>query len=160
LYSTARVRPTVHWDEYHAPAQWFPMMVAGAIPMSSSKTWPEARRTAQKAKTLAKIHMLLGDGHSNLLFPAGKVRRQLEEIVALYLAGVDEILNAEPDIPVMLLRLGGLGQFQPAVYDLFWSFLGRTKGRRHFSLDLTPINLDASQDLAAFNAQLELLLNG
>ncbi|WP_044043640.1 lysophospholipid acyltransferase family protein [Octadecabacter antarcticus] len=35
LYSTTRVRPTVHYDEYHNWAQWFPMYVAGAIPMSS-----------------------------------------------------------------------------------------------------------------------------
>ena len=59
----------------------------------------------------------------------------------------------------MLLRLGGLGQFQPAIYDLFWSFIGRTKGRRHVSLDLTPIELDADMELEAFNAKLEELLN-
>lgn len=160
LYSTARVRPTVHWDEYHAPAQWFAMKVAGAIPMSSPKNWTDEERAAQKAKTLTAIRKVLSNGNSILLFPAGKVRRQPEEIVAPYLGGVREILAAAPDTPVMLLRLGGLGKFQPAVYDLFWSFLGRTKGRRHISLDLTPVtDLDPSMDLAAFNARLQDMLN-
>jgi len=159
LYSTARVRPTVHYDEYHSWAQWFPMWVAGAIPMSSPKAWAEDKRVARKEQTLGIIHKVLRNGNSILLFPAGQVRRQPEEIVKPYLSGVHEILNAEPDTPVMLLRLGGLGTFQPAIYDLFWSFMGRTKGRRHVSLDLKPIELDAGQDLAAFNAQLEQLLN-
>ncbi|MCF2870635.1 1-acyl-sn-glycerol-3-phosphate acyltransferase [Octadecabacter sp. G9-8] len=160
LYSTARVRPTVHYDEYHNWAQWFPMWVAGAVPMSSPKSWPEDRRGARKVETLGKIHTLLETGNSILLFPAGQVRRQPEEIVKPYLSGVHEILNAEPDTPVMLLRLGGLGQFQPAIYDLFWSFLGRTKGRRHVSLDLTPVvDLDPGMELEAFNAKLEQMLN-
>ena len=59
----------------------------------------------------------------------------------------------------MLLRLGGLGAFQPAIYDLFWSFIGRTKGRRHVSLALKPITLDPRMELEAFNATLEELLN-
>ncbi|MBU2993267.1 1-acyl-sn-glycerol-3-phosphate acyltransferase [Octadecabacter sp. 1_MG-2023] len=160
LYSTKRVRPTVHYDEYHNLAQWFPMYVAGAVPMSSPKSWPEDRRTARKEETLSKIHDLLGQGNSILLFPAGKVRRQPEEIVAPYLTGVHEILRAEPDTPVMLLRLDGLGKFQRATYDLFWSFIGRKKGRRHVSLDLQPIELDAGLELAEFNAELERLLNG
>lgn len=159
LYSTARIRPTVHYDEYHAPAQKFPMWVAGAIPMSSPKDWPDDERAAQKARTLDIIHKVMANGNSILLFPAGKVRRQPEELVAPYLSGVHEILNAKPDVPVMLLRLGGLGQFQSATHDLFWSFLGRKKGRRHIALDLTPITLDASQDLETFNAHLEKLLN-
>ena len=80
--------------------------------------------------------------------------------MAPYLSGVRDILRAEPDTPVMLLRLGGLGAFQPAVYDGFWSFLGRTQGRRHISLDLTPLpDLDPQMELAAFNARLEVLLN-
>lgn len=159
LYATARVRPTVHYDEYHNWAQWFPMYVSGAIPMSSPKSWPEARRKAQKEKTLGIIHKVLANDNSVLLFPAGKVRRQEREIVEPYLTGVREILQAEPDTPVMLLRLGGLGRFQEATYDLFWSFLGRKTGRRHVSLDLTAIKLDPNMELAAFNAHLEALLN-
>lgn len=160
LYSTKRVRPTVHYDEYHNWAQWFPMYVAGAVPMSSPKSWPEAKRAARKGETLDKIHGLLGQGNSILLFPAGRVRRQPEEIVAPNLSGVLEILRAEPTTPVMVLRIDGLGQFQRATYDLFWSFLGRKKGRRHVSLDLHPITLDPEMELAEFNAELERLLNG
>lgn len=159
LYSTARIRPTVHYDEYHNWAQWFPMFVAAAIPMSSPKDWPDDKRKARKSRTLEIIHKVLGNGNSILLFPAGKVRRQEREVVAPYLTGVREILQAEPDTPVMLLKIGGLGAFQPAIYDLFWSFLGRKKGRRHVSLDLQPVELDPSMELEAFNAHLEDLLN-
>ena len=160
FYSTARIRPTVHYDEYYSLAQWFPMFVAGAIPMSSPKSWPEEKRQARKAETLEIIHKVLANNNPILLFPAGKVRRQPEEIIAPYLSGVHEILRAEPDTPVMLLRLGGLGTFQPAVYDGFWSFLGIKKGRRHISADLTLLtDLDASLELAEFNAKLETLLN-
>lgn len=160
LYSTARIRPTVHYDEYYSWAQWFPMFVVAAIPMSSPKAWPEEKREARKLETLGVIHKVLKNDNSILLFPAGKVRRQPREIVAPYLGGVHEILRAEPNTPVMLLRLGGLGKFQEAKYDGFWSFIGRKKGRRHVSMDLTPITLDASMELAPFNEKLEELLNG
>lgn len=160
LYSTARVRPTVHYDEYYNWGQWFPLYVASAIPMSSPKSWSEAQRVARKARTLDVIGKVLGNGNSVLLFPAGRVRRQPEEIVAPYLSGVRDILRAHPDTPVMLLRLGGLGKFQPAIYDAFWSFLGRKNGRRHVSLDLTPVtDLDPSMELEAFNSKLEEMLN-
>jgi len=136
------------------------MMVSGAIPMSSPKDWPPEKRAAQKLQTLAQIRALLDDGHSILLFPAGKVRRQPHEIVPAYLTGVHDILNAQPDTPLMLLRLGGLGKFQPAIYDLFYSFIGRTQGRRHVSLDLQPLqDLDPSLPIEDFNAKLETLLN-
>lgn len=160
LYSKTRVRPTVHYDEYHNWAQWFPMYVAGAIPMSSPKSWPDDQRAARKIHTLSIIHKVLGNGNSILLFPAGKVRRQSKEIVAPYLSGVCDILWAQPDTPVMLLRLNGLGKFQRAQYDGFWSFLSIKNGRRHVSMDLHPItDLDPKQDLAVFNEQLETLLS-
>lgn len=159
LYSTKRVRPTVRYDEYYNWAQWFPMYVAGAVPMSSPKSWPDDKRAARKVETLDRIHTHLRNGNSILLFPGGKVRRQPEEIVAPYLSGVHEILRAQPDTPVMLLRLDGLGRFQRKTHDLFWSFLGRKKGRRHVSLDLQPIELNPELELEAFNTELERLLN-
>ncbi len=160
LYSTQRIRPTVHYSEYYSVAQWFPMMVSAAIPMSSPKSWPDEKRQKRKVDTLAKIHGVLDDGYPVLVFPAGKVRRQPEEIVEPYLSGVHDILRSAPDTPVMLLRLGGLGTFQPAVYDLFWSFLGRKKGRRHISVDLQMVtDLDPTLELADFNKTLEQLLN-
>jgi len=159
LYTTTRVRPTVHWDEYHHWAQRFPMTVAAAIPMSSPKSWPEDKRAQRKVDTLAKIHKVMKDGFSILLFPAGRVRRQPEEIVAPYLSGVYDILKEAPDTPVMLLRIDGLGTFQDKTYDGFWSFIGRKKGRRHVSMDIRPITLDPTMELAAFNAHLEALLN-
>ena len=128
--------------------------------MSSPKSWSDERRQERKEHTLSVIHKVLANGNSILLFPAGKVRRQPREIIAPYLAGVHEILRAEPTTPVMLLRLDGLGKFQFAKYDGFWSFLGIKKGRRHVSVDIKPIDdLDPSVDLAAFNEKLETLLN-
>ena len=160
LYSTTRIRPTVHYKEYNNWAQWIPMVLASAIPMSSPKTWPEEKRRAQKARTLEVIHKVLGNGNSILLFPAGRVRLGDREVVEPYLTGTYEILQAEPRTPVMLLKLDGLGKYQFAKYDLFWSFLGIRKGRRHVSVEITPVEgLDPSVELAAFNARLEDLLN-
>jgi len=158
LYSTMRIRPTVHYNEYYNWAQWFPMMVAGAIPMSSPKSWPEQKRKARKAHTLDVIHRALAGGDSLLLFPAGRVRTEEKEVVPPYLSGVHEIISAEPDTPLMLLRIDGLGKFQYAKHDLFWSFLGIKKGRRHVNVTITPIDsLDASMERAAFNEHLETL---
>lgn len=160
LYSTMRIRPTAHYDEYYSWAQWFPMFVTSAIPMSSPKTWPEEKRRARKARTLEVIHKVLANGNSILLFPAGRIRKQEREIVEPYLSGVHEILAAEPDTPVVLLKLGGLGKFQTASHDRFWSFLGIRKGRRHVSIEIQPVEgLDPSMELAAFNKKLEDLLN-
>ncbi|MEL6449936.1 MAG: 1-acyl-sn-glycerol-3-phosphate acyltransferase [Pseudomonadota bacterium] len=160
LYSTTRVRPTVHYNEYYNWAQWFPMFVAAAIPMSSPKSWPAAKRAARKAQTMQVIQKVLANGNAVLLFPAGLTRQQPREVVAPHLSGVRDILRAAPDTPVMLLRIGGLGRFQTARYDYFWSFLGRSKGRRYVSVDLKPLpGLDPQMELTDFNAQLEVLLN-
>jgi len=160
LYTTARVRPTVHYNEYHHWSQWFPMFVVSAIPMSSPKSWPDEKRQERKEHTLNVIHKVLANDNSILIFPAGKVRRQPKEIVEPYLAGVHEILLAEPDTPVMLLKLDGLGKFQFAKYDGFWSFLGVKNGRRHISVEIEPVtNLDPSMELADFNKNLENMLN-
>ncbi len=160
LYSTTRIRPTVHYDEFYSWSQFLPMFVSSAIPMSSPKSWPAEKRQARKALVLRVIHKVLGNGNSVLLFPAGKVRRQPEELVPPYLTGVYDILRAEPNTPVLLLRLDGLGKFQSATYDQFWSFIGIKRGRRHVTIDLRPVgDLDASMDVEAFNARLEVLLN-
>ena len=160
LYTTRRIRPTVHYNEYYSWAQWFPMYVASAIPMSSPKTWPEERRQQRKIATLGVIHKVLANGNSILLFPAGKIRTEPTEVVAPYLSGVHEILRAEPKTPVMLLRLDGLGKFQFTKYDGFWSFLGIKNGRRHVTVDIRPVlDLDPSMDLAEFNTKLEDMLN-
>ncbi len=161
LYSTMRIRPTVHYTEYYNWAQFLPMYVASAIPMSSPKSWPEKKREARKAYALTVVHKVLANRNSVLVFPAGKIRQQEREIVEPYLSGVYDILRAEPNTPVMLLKLDGLGQFQFAIYDLFWSFLGIQKGRRHVSVEISPLtDLDTTLDLAAFNKVLEDRLNG
>jgi 1-acyl-sn-glycerol-3-phosphate acyltransferase len=160
LYTTRRIRPTVHYNEYYSWTQWVPMYVASAIPMSSPKTWPDEKRRQRKVETIGVIHKVLANGNSILLFPAGKVRTEPKEVVAPYLSGVHDILRAEPDTPVMLLRLDGLGKFQMAKYDGFWSFLGIKNGRRHVSVDIRPVvDLDPSMDLAAFNMRLQEMLN-
>ncbi|MEO9683359.1 MAG: 1-acyl-sn-glycerol-3-phosphate acyltransferase [Tateyamaria sp.] len=160
LYPTMRIRPTVHYDEYYNWAQFLAMYVISAIPMSSPKSWPDEKRKARKAKVMGIIHKVMSKENAVLLFPAGKVRRQKEELVPAYLSGVHEILSAEPNTPVLLLRLDGLGQFQAANYDRFWSFIGIKKGRRHVTIDLRSLtDLDPSVGVEAFNARLEELLN-
>lgn len=160
LYATKRIRPTVHYHEYYNWTQFLPMFIASAIPMSSPKSWPEDKRKARKAVVLKIVHKVLAKGNSVLLFPAGKVRREPQERVPAYLSGVHDILRAEPDTPVMLLRLDGLGAHQSAIYDSFWTFLGIRKGRRHVSMDLRPLrDLDPSMEIETFNARLEELLN-
>jgi 1-acyl-sn-glycerol-3-phosphate acyltransferase len=160
FYSTKRMRPTVHYDEFYNWSQFLPMYIASAIPMSSPKTWPDEKRRERKVEMLGVVHKVLAKGNSVLLFPAGKVRRQEQELIPAHLTGVHDILRAEPDTPVMLLRLDGIGTFQEARYDGFWSFLGIEKGRRHVSMDLRPLtDLDASVSVEAFNQRLEVLLN-
>lgn len=160
LYTTHRIRPTVHYTEYYSWLQWLPMFIISAIPVSSPKKWPAARRQAHKDQTLDVFQKVLDNENSILLFPAGKIRTGPREIIAPNLSGVHEILRLEPNTPVMLLRIGGLGKFQDAEYDKFWTFLGRKKGRRHVSIDIQPLtDLDPALELAEFNVKLETLLN-
>ncbi|WP_299653033.1 1-acyl-sn-glycerol-3-phosphate acyltransferase [uncultured Tateyamaria sp.] len=160
LYTTQRIRPVVHYNEYYNWIQWFPMFVARAIPVSSPKTWTPERRQAQKEASMQRILRALEREESVLLFPAGHTRQQEPEVIAPHLSGAYDILQTNPDRPVLLLRLDGLGKFQPARYDYFWTFLGIRKGRRHISVDIkTVCALDPSTDLAAFNNTLEAMLN-
>lgn len=160
LYTTQRIRPVVHYKEYHNWMQWFPMFVARAIPVSSPKSWPAERRQAQKEASMTRILRALDRGESILLFPAGHTRLEGPEIIAPHLSGARDILLTKPDRTVLLLRIDGLGRFQPARYDYFWTFIGRKKGRRHISVDIKTVDdLDPSMDLAAFNADLEARLN-
>jgi 1-acyl-sn-glycerol-3-phosphate acyltransferase len=135
LYTTTRVRPTFNYNEYYHWTQWFAVFVTAAIPMSSPKDWPEERRAARKNEILGVMHKLLANGRSILLFPARSIRKQPEEIVQPYLTGTYEVLRAEPATPVVL-RIDGLGRYQFAKYDSFWSFLGIRKGRLHVSVDM------------------------
>ncbi|WP_415403012.1 lysophospholipid acyltransferase family protein [Tateyamaria sp. SN3-11] len=160
LYTTQRIRPVVHYNEYHNWMQWFPMFVARAIPVSSPKSWPAEKRQAQKVASMTRIFAALDRGESILLFPAGHTRQQEPEVIAPHLSGARDILERKPDRTVLVLRIEGLGRFQSARYDYFWSFIGRTKGRRHISVDIKRADdLDPTTDLAAFNQTLEEKLN-
>ncbi|MEL7133286.1 MAG: 1-acyl-sn-glycerol-3-phosphate acyltransferase [Pseudomonadota bacterium] len=160
LYTTQRIRPVVHYNEYHSWYQWFPLFVARAIPVSSPKTWAPERRQAQKEVSMKRILAALGRDESVLLFPAGHTRQQEDEVIAPHLSGAHDILQTHAQRPVLILRIDGLGKYQPARYDYFWSFLGLSKGRRHVAVDIKMANdLDSSVDVAAFNAALEERLN-
>lgn len=160
LYTTTRVRTVVHYNEYYNWLQWFPMFVISAIPVSSPKHWPTEKRAAQKEKSLNIIGKVLRNGNAVLLFPAGKARRQPEEIVEPYYSGAYDIMRAHPDIPVVLVRLDGLGKFQTKRFDRFLTFIGIEKGRQHVSVDIRPLpGLRPDDDLASFNKRLEKLLN-
>lgn len=160
LYSTTRIRPTVHYNEYYHWLQWLPMFITGAIPMSSPQSWPAEKRATHKAAVMGTIHKVLARGQTVLIFPAGKARRQAEEIVPPHFTGVRDIIRTAPELPVFLLRLEGLGTFQEAEHDHFWRFVGVRKGRRHVSVQIIPLTgLDASMELNAFNQHIERLLN-
>ena len=161
LYSTRRVRPAVHYDEYHHPAQLLPMLIANAVPLSSPKAWPPERRAERKAWALDTMRRIVRKGGFVLLFPGGQVKRQPREIIQPHFAGAYEILRAVPDTPVLLLRIQGLSRFDRPSHDLFWSFLFIRQGRRHVSISIEHLEdgLNTDGDLAAFNADLEERLN-
>ncbi len=160
LYTTVRVRTVVHYNEYYNWLQWFPMFVISAIPVSSPRDWPKEKRAARKALSLGIVSKVMKKGSAVLLFPAGKTRLQPEEIVESYYSGAYDVARDNPDVPIMLVRIDGLGRFQKARYDSFYTFIGRKKGRRHVSVDIKLLtDLDRDQDLADFNKELEALLN-
>ena len=160
LYTTTRVRTVVHYNEYYNWLQWFPMFVISAIPVSSPRDWPKEKRAARKAFSLGVVSKVLHKGNAVLLFPAGKTRQQPEEIVEPYYSGAHDVVQSNPDIPIMLVRIDGLGRFQKARYDSFFTFIGRKKGRRHVSIDMRPLTgLNVDQGLEGFNNDLQALLN-
>ena len=160
LYTTVRVRTVVHYNEYYNWLQWFPMFVISAIPVSSPRDWPKEKRAARKALSLGIVSKVMKKGSAVLLFPAGKTRLQPEEIVESYYSGAYDVARDNPDVPIMLVRIDGLGRFQKARYDSFYTFIGRKKGRRHVSVDIKLLtDLDRNQDLVDFNKELEALLN-
>ena len=62
LYSTRRVRPAVHYNEYFNLLQWLPMALAGAVPLSSPKHWAPERRAARKVTALENLRRIISDG--------------------------------------------------------------------------------------------------
>ncbi|MEO0391314.1 MAG: 1-acyl-sn-glycerol-3-phosphate acyltransferase, partial [Pseudomonadota bacterium] len=155
LYTCARLRPVVHYDEYHSWVQWLPMWLVSAIPVSSPRRWDPAQRAAYKDQQLDIIGRVLGKGHSVLLFPAGITRQQPEEVLKPHFSGAYDMMNAHPSAPVLLARIEGLGRFQNKRYDLFFSFLGRRQGRLHVSVDIRQLGgVSTQQPLAEFNQQL------
>lgn len=161
LYSTRRVRPAVHYNEYHNALQWLPMLLVGAVPMSSPRSWSEEKRTAQKAWSLDTLRRIIGNGGFVLLFPAGLTKRQPREIIQPHFSGAYETLKAIPDCPVVLVRIHGLSRFDAPKYDLFWSWLFISRGRRHVnvSIELLQDVLDTDCSVADFNADLEERFN-
>lgn len=161
FYSTQRVRPAVKYDEYYSWGQWFPMMIAGAVPVGSPKGLSQSKRLVKKEQALSILQKIIANGNMVLLFPAGMVKKQSKEIIKPKFSGTYDTLKAMPDIPVVLIKIRGLGTHEPAVHDRFWIFLGRKKGRRHVHVDFEVLEngLDTNLSLADFNADLELRFN-
>lgn len=161
LYSTRRVRPAVHYNEYFHVLQWLPMALAGAVPLSSPKTWSPERRAARKVSALENLRQIISSGGFVLLFPGGMAKRQPREIIQPHFSGAYDTLKELPDAPVILVRLQGISKFDAPKYDLFWSFLFGIRGRRHveMTIELLPDGLDTNQSLASFNADLEERFN-
>lgn len=156
LYSTKRIRPTAHYTEYYNWLQWVPMVLTGAIPMSSPKKWSKTDRLLQKAKTLSVMKRVISNDNFILLFPSGRIRTEPREIIKPYLSGTYETLKAV-DCPVVVVRIEGLSKFDEPKYDRFWSFLFINKGRRHVNIDLEIIEegLSTNGSMEAFNMNLE-----
>lgn len=161
LYTTRRVRPAVRYDEYYSPAQWFPMMIAGCVPMSSPKSWSPERRAKQKETALHTLRRVIENGNTILLFPAGRIKQQRLEVIEPRFSGAYDTLKALGDIPVTLVRIRGLSPHETQRFDMFWSFLGLSKGRKHVLIDIETLAapLDTSVSLADFNADLERRFN-
>ncbi|MEM1101615.1 MAG: 1-acyl-sn-glycerol-3-phosphate acyltransferase [Pseudomonadota bacterium] len=161
LYTTRRVRPAVLYTEYYNPLQWFPLMIAGSVPMSSPKTWPTERRKAQKEKALHTMRRIIENGNMVLLYPAGMIKKQRREIIAPHFSGAYETIKALDGLPVALIRIRGLSPHEETKRDRFWTFIGRKTGRRHVLIDIeipeTPF--DTAQPLADFNAEIEARFN-
>lgn len=161
LYSTVRVRPAVHYDEYYNWLQWFPMALSGSIPMSSPKAWTPEQRAERKAVSLGIIQKVIANGNLVLLFPAGMTRREPREVINPKFSGAYDVLQAVPDCSVVIVRIDGLSKFETPKHDYFWSFLSIKKGRRHVNvrIDVLEDGLDTDCSLEEFNASLEKIFN-
>ncbi|MEM1237196.1 MAG: 1-acyl-sn-glycerol-3-phosphate acyltransferase [Pseudomonadota bacterium] len=161
LYTTRRVRPAVLYTEYYSWAQWFPLMIAGCIPMSSPKEWSPERRAAQKDKALGTIRRVIENENIILLFPEGRIKQQRREVIEPHFSGAYDTLKALDDVPVAIIRIRGLSPFDEHKRDLFWTFIGRQKGRRHVLMDIEIPErpLDSSMSLEEFNLDLEARFN-
>ncbi len=161
LYSTRRVRPAVHYNEYFNVFQWLPLFRAGAVPLRSPRTWPAERRAARKDWALDILQGIIDRGGFALLFPGGMAKRQRREIIQPHFSGAYDTLKGLPNCPVVIVRLQGIGAFDTPKHDLFWSFLFGLRGRRHveMTIELLGDGLDIDQNLEAFNADLEDRLN-
>ncbi|MCH2164791.1 MAG: 1-acyl-sn-glycerol-3-phosphate acyltransferase [Marinovum sp.] len=161
LYSSRRVRPAVHYDEYHNHLQKVPMLLVNAVPMSSPKSWSAERRAAQKDWALNIMRRIIANQNFVLLFPAGRVKRTPRETIEPHFSGAYETLKAIPDCPVVMVRIQGLSKFDKPVRDQFWYWTRLLPGRRHITLTLELIEngLDTAVPLEIFNRDLEERLN-
>lgn len=161
LYAVTRIRPTAYYKEAEHWAQKYPLKLFGTIPMSSPKEWAPERREEKKQETLNIMRKVVDNGNSILIFPSGSIRKGEKEEIPAYLTGAYDTIKAFDNPPIILIKVDGLGKHQYRIYDLFWSFIGREKGRRHVKLDLRLIeNIDLGKDCAAFNKTLEDYFNG
>lgn len=161
LYSVTRIRPTAYYKEFEHWVQHYPMVLFGTISMSSPRSWSPERREAQKFKTLDIMKRVLANGNSILIFPSGGIRKGEKEQIKPYLTGAFETIEANPKRPVVLIKIDGLGKYQYQKHDLFWSFIGRTKGRRHAKLDIEIVDtIPVDKGVEDFNKVLENYFNG
>ncbi|WP_224816779.1 1-acyl-sn-glycerol-3-phosphate acyltransferase [Hasllibacter sp. MH4015] len=161
LYPARRVLPAVHYNEYYHPAQFPILMPSGCIPLSSPKSWPAEKRAERKAWAQDKLNKTIRQGKIVLLFPGGQAKRQEREVIQPHFSGAYDTLKANPDCPVLILRIRGLSKYDIPVHDRFWSFLGIMRGRRHVGISIERLEdgLDTSVGLERFNRELEERFN-
>jgi 1-acyl-sn-glycerol-3-phosphate acyltransferase len=101
----ARVRPTAWWREYDHWAQYWVMLLTGAVRMGSDKTLPPDVRAEQTAWTKEVLSKLLKAGWGVLIFAEGGIGDGKTVVVPRNLTGIHDIVVAHPDKPVLLVQM-------------------------------------------------------
>jgi len=99
-----RVRPTAWWREYDHWAQYWVMLLTGAVRMGSDKKLPPDARAEQTARTKEVLSKLLKAGWGVLIFAEGGIGDGKTVVVPGYLTGIHDLVVAHPDKPVLLVQ--------------------------------------------------------
>lgn len=122
----ARIRFVVWHAEYSQWFQWPLMKLFGAISGGSPKALPQEERARRKAKTLEIMGKVLKANRALGIFPEGGIGDGSHVEIKPHLSGLYDLIEDNPDKPVLLVRVDGLqysrsGKSYPKVS--FWKKL-------------------------------------
>lgn len=103
----ARIRFVVWHAEFTRWFQWPLMKLCGAICAGSPKELSPEERTRRKARTLEIMDKVLKANHALGIFPQGKVDG-MEVAIAPHLSGLHDLIQNNPEKPVLLVTIDGL----------------------------------------------------